>query len=91
MMLVSLKLKMIWSTLSAKVSIDKVKNLKICMINSGFKIGFNINRERLYKIISNDKIECKFDLDNHACVDIKYNYKDIKTVSIFVFEKGSII
>jgi TATA-box binding protein (TBP) (component of TFIID and TFIIIB) len=27
----------------------------------------------------------------HACVNIKYNYKNIDTISIFVFEKGSII
>jgi len=73
------------------ISINKIYDLKICMINSGFKTEFNINRERLYHIVNNEGIECKFDLDNHACVDIKYNYRDKKTVSIFVFEKGSVI
>uniref|UniRef100_A0A6C0ABY6 TATA-box binding protein n=1 Tax=viral metagenome TaxID=1070528 RepID=A0A6C0ABY6_9ZZZZ len=74
------------------LSIDKIKDFKICMINSGFKIGFKLNRDSLYKILSQDEsIKCKYDLDNHACVDVKYFYKERKKISIFIFEKGSII
>ena len=73
------------------MSLDKINDLKICMINSGFNIGFCINREELYKLLSEANIECKCDLDNHACVNIKYNYKDRKKVSIFVFASGAII
>jgi TATA-box binding protein (TBP) (component of TFIID and TFIIIB) len=73
------------------VSLDNVYDLRICMINSGFDIGFNIDREALYLLLCEQGIECKCDLDNHACVNIKYNYKDRKKVPIFVFAKGKII
>lgn len=75
----------------AAMSLDKINDLKICMINSGFNIGFCIDREELYKVLSEENIECKCDLDNHACVNIKYNYKDRKKVSIFVFASGAVI
>ena len=73
------------------MSLDKINDLKICMINSGFNIGFCIDREELYKVLSDANVECKCDLDNHACVNIKYNYKDRKKVSIFVFASGAVI
>lgn len=74
------------------LSIEKIIDYKICMINSGFNIGFVLCREELYNILRNDDdIQCKYDIDRHACVDIKYYYKDRKKISIFVFEKGSII
>jgi TATA-box binding protein (TBP) (component of TFIID and TFIIIB) len=81
-----------FATNAHNLSIEKVRNFKICMINSGFNIGFNINRSALYNVISKDTtVKCKYNLDNHACVDIKYFYKDRKKISIFVFEGGSII
>lgn len=75
-----------------ETSIEKIKDFKICMINSGFKIGFKLDREALYDIVVQDQsVQCKYDLDNHACVDVKYFYKERKKISIFIFEKGSII
>jgi len=73
------------------IDISKIKNLKIAMINSGFKIGFNVDRRNFYNILKSQDIDCTYEPCVHACVNIKYNYKDMDKISIFVFEKGSII
>lgn len=71
--------------------IDKIFDFKIAMINSNFKIGFEIEREKLYYLIKkNTKYVCVYDPNYHACVDIKFEIDD-KIVSIFVFESGSIV
>jgi len=73
------------------LEIDKIYNFKIAMINSNFNIGFNIDRDKLYDLITSKNTgDCSYDPNNHACVNIKYDC-DTKTVSIFVFESGSII
>ncbi len=68
-----------------------VKQIKIAMINSSFDIGYSVDRENLYGILANDKITCSFDPVMHAGVKIKYFYDGDKKISIFVFEKGTII
>lgn len=72
------------------LDIKNLYNVKICMINSNFSIGFNIDRENLFEILLSDKIECSYDPNIHACVNIKYEHSE-KTISIFVFESGAII
>ena len=73
------------------LEITKIFNFKIAMINSNFNIGFKIDRDKLYDLITLKNIaECSFDPIIHACVNIKYEC-DNKTISIFVFESGSII
>jgi TATA-box binding protein (TBP) (component of TFIID and TFIIIB) len=70
-----------------------LKNLydfKICMINSNFNIDFNIDRDKLYEILLDQRFECTYDPIIHACVNIKYPHPD-KVISVFVFESGSII
>jgi TATA-box binding protein (TBP) (component of TFIID and TFIIIB) len=73
------------------MNISNLRNITIRMINSNFKIGFEINREELYNILLDDFIECSFEPIVHACVSVKYNYKDEKKISIFIFESGSVI
>ena len=73
------------------VNISDIYNFQIRMINSNFHIGFSVNRENLYKLITKAGIRCSFEPCIHACVNIKYNYKNKDTISIFVFESGSII
>ena len=77
-----------------KIEDIKISKFKIDMINSGFEIGYEINRENLYNALLNKKIECKFEPSIHAGVNIKFipsdNLQD-KKVSIFVFESGNII
>jgi TATA-box binding protein (TBP) (component of TFIID and TFIIIB) len=95
------------------ISIDDIIIGNIHLINCNFDIGFKINRDRLFEIISNKNnesileikksnnmnidedlpqkyMDSTFDPIRHACVNIKLNHP-IKTVTIFVFESGSII
>lgn len=73
------------------VDISKIHDFKVCMINSDFNVGFKIDREQLFNILSNEKYDCKCDTDNHPCVDIKYSYKGYKKISIFIFQSGSVL
>jgi TATA-box binding protein (TBP) (component of TFIID and TFIIIB) len=72
-----------------------VHNFKIDMINSNYAVKMTINRERLYDILLDKKIRCRYEPCIHACVTVKYvppeDNEDEKVISIFVFEKGSII
>lgn len=67
-----------------------VTNVKIAMINSNFKMPFKIDRGKLYNLLLAENYECLFDPVKHACVNIKFENSE-KTISIFVFEGGSII
>jgi TATA-box binding protein (TBP) (component of TFIID and TFIIIB) len=97
-----------------KLDLNNIDHGTVVLINCNFNIGFEINRDKLYEIISNKKnesimeikksngtdgfdkdipqkyIDCTYDPIRHACVNIKLNHS-IKTVTIFVFESGSII
>lgn len=75
---------------SNALDIEKIFNFKIAMINSGFNIGFKINREKLYNCLIANKYDCTYDPTSHACVNIKHHMND-KIVSIFVFDSGAII
>ena len=65
---------------------DKLKG-----VNRLKNIGFLINRENLFDLLTKANIRCTYEPCIHACVNIKYNYKNKETISIFVFESGSII
>lgn len=80
-----------FATKPENLDISKVQNIQIRMINCNFKLGFKINRNKLYEILLSQNIECIFEPIVHACVNIKYNYKNTNKISIFVFESGSII
>lgn len=85
--------------------IDKIGiyNLKINMINSDFKMGYKIDRKKLYTILKKNHgnntlddeigyVECKFNPSTgHSCVNIKYYFTDEIKISVFVFQTGSII
>lgn len=96
-----------------KITVKDIKKGNVHLINCNFDIGFNINRDKLFDMISNKHnesileikknsniiidddspqkyIDSTFDPIRHACVNIKLNHP-IKTVTIFVFESGSII
>jgi TATA-box binding protein (TBP) (component of TFIID and TFIIIB) len=74
-----------------KLSIRFIKDLNIRMINSNFDIGFKINRNALNDILLEEGYETTFEPNVHACVNVKYNYKDRKRVSVFVFASGAVI
>ena len=73
------------------LDVTKVNKINIRMINSNFKIGFNVDRDELYQVLLNDDVECTYEPCVHACVNIKYYHNKKDKVSIFVFESGAII
>ena len=76
---------------TTNLDIRKVTNFKIVMINTNFNILFQINRERLHQLLKEINFDVTFDPIIHACVNIKYQIPNTtKTISIFVFESGSI-
>jgi TATA-box binding protein (TBP) (component of TFIID and TFIIIB) len=72
-----------------------IYHFKIDMINSNYAVNMEINREKLYDILLEKKIRCRYEPCIHACVTIKYippkDNTEEKVISIFIFEKGSII
>jgi len=74
------------------LNINNVNNFYIQMINTNFNIQFHINRSKLFQLLLDNNIDASFDPIIHACVNIKYYLisKKTKTISIFVFESGSI-
>jgi|SaaInlStandDraft_4_1057021.scaffolds.fasta_scaffold02336_4 TATA-box binding protein (TBP) (component of TFIID and TFIIIB) len=70
---------------------EKIKDMNIRMINSNFKVDYPIDLNILNTILTNMNIECTYEPCVHACVNIKFNYKNEKKISIFVFKSGSII
>ncbi len=77
---------------TTNLNIKNVTNFKIVMINTNFNILFQINRERLHQLLREAGYDVTFDPIIHACVNIKYQIPNTnnKTISIFVFESGSI-
>lgn len=74
-----------------KLDIQNIKNFEIRMINTNFNISFQINRDKLYKLLLDNGFEVTFDPIRHACVNVKYKIEKLdKIISIFVFESGSI-
>ena len=65
------------------------------MINSNYKINLNVNRKKLFEILTMKKIKSSYEKCIRACVIVKYCPKikneEEKDVSLFVFEKGNII
>ena len=61
------------------------------MINSNCRVPFKINRDVLFQILKSEKIKCRYDPNSHACVNIRHDINSNDTVSIFVFQSGSII
>ena len=72
----------------------EISNFKIQLINSDFKAGFTIKREKLYKLIQTEykDIFCSFE----PCIypGVKVQYKIVETekhVTIAVFRSGCVI
>jgi TATA-box binding protein (TBP) (component of TFIID and TFIIIB) len=74
----------------SKLTLENLDKIKIQMINSNFSILFKIDRTKLYQLFLEKNMNCLYDPMKHACVNVKYEHKD-KSISIFIFEKGSII
>lgn len=75
-----------------KLDIKKVNVFNIEMINTNFNGLYQINRNKLFQLLLDKEIDVAFDPIIHASVNIKYRLKNMpsKSISIFVFESGSI-
>lgn len=72
-----------------------IKDFKIDMINSNYKLNMQIDRLKLYNLLLKKKIKSIYEPCIRACVIIKYipneNNIEGKEISIFIFQKGNII
>lgn len=72
-----------------------VKNFKIDMINSNYQVNMQIDRAKLYDLLTKKKIKSTYEPCIRACVIIKFvpemDNELLKEVSIFIFQKGNII
>lgn len=73
------------------LNVDLIEDLNICLINSGFDIGFPIDRLDFFDILQDEGVDCVFELSTHACVNIKLPYTKLLTTSVFIFEKGYVM
>ena len=71
-----------------------MSKFKIDLINSNFGVNYLINRESLYKLLTEKNVLCRIS-SIHACVNIKFKIQTPDNtdsyVSIFVFQTGNII
>lgn len=74
----------------SKLLLENIKNIKIGMINGNFIYPNKIDRLKLFNLLNFEGRDCRYDPSIHAPVNIKFNCFD-KSISILVFEKGSIL
>jgi len=79
-----------YSSNPKNIGMSEIGNFKVRLINSKFDSDYIINGKELYKCLK-DKIVRIYEPCVHACVNIKFPYSENEKVSIFVFEKGSVI
>ena len=66
--------------------------LQINMVNTDLKLGYEVNREKLYSTLLEKKLQTKYDKINHAPVDLNFLIEGKeKPVHIYFFESGSVI
>ena len=72
-----------------------VRNFKMDMINTNYKVNMQIDRKSLYDLLLKMRVKVTFEKCIRACVIIKYYPPEPlisgKPVSIFVFQAGNII
>ena len=68
-----------------------VSHFKMDMINSNYRINMQIDRTKLYELLTKKKIRSTYEQCIKACVIIKIPNINNKDISIFIFQKGNII
>ena len=68
-----------------------VSHFKMDMINSNYKINMQIDRTKLYELLTKKRIRSTYEQCIKACVIIKIPNINNKDISIFIFQKGNII
>jgi TATA-box binding protein (TBP) (component of TFIID and TFIIIB) len=72
------------------LKLSSIKDISIAMIVSKFMFPVKINRPNLYNLFLQSGMECSYEPELHASVDLKYLSGE-KKISVFIFEKGSIV
>lgn len=80
-----------FSTNPDALYMEKIKETSVSLINTNFEVDFNIDRVRLKNLMHKLDIQCKYKPIKYSGVIIKYNYKDIRKVSISIFKSGAIV
>ena len=75
---------------SKTIKIQDVKDYKIGMINSGFRLPFWTDRNNLLNLMLSDDIDALYDRNVHASVIVKHSVEN-NDVTILIFEKGPVI
>lgn len=79
------------------LNISDLYDFHIVMINSDFRIGFSIDREKLFHLLQSEKYTCSYDASRYAGVIIRHISDSQKLeqnaheISIMVFSEGAII
>lgn len=68
-----------------------ITRFKIDLINSNFGVSYSINKENLFRLLTDRNVLCRLS-PIHSCVNIKHKIvSDDTFISIFVFQTGNII
>lgn len=85
------KFKKIFSPIKRKYKKLKIISQNIILINSNINVGYQINRDKLYKLLINDKtIELKYIPDTYAGIRLYLTINDNK-IRFLIFQTGKII
>ena len=68
------------------VNVTKIERFCIKMINSDFSVGIKIDREKFYDMLVKQGIDCAYEPNKHAAVNIKYKYKYNRKVKVCLDE-----
>lgn len=70
-----------------------ILSFKIDMINCNYKLDIQIDRNKLYNLLIQQKVKCIYEPCIRACVIIKYmpSPSTLKGISIFIFQRGNVI
>jgi len=57
------------------ICVSKIQNFSINMINSDFDAKMKIDRKKFYDLLIKQNVECRYEPNKHAAINIKYKYK----------------
>lgn len=57
------------------LSMNNIQNFKISLVNSDFVFPEKIDLNNFHKLLLNKKIDCKMNIEKHACVNINFTPK----------------
>lgn len=79
--------------ISDDISKMAVSKYVIQLINCDFRVGFEIKRDRLYRIIQTDypTVFCSYEPCIYPGVKIQYDWNSTKKITVAVFQSGCVI